>query len=114
MIGSGVFLLPATLAAIGSSTIIGWIIASAGAMLLAGVFALLAIAQAHARRTSWTTRRKGCSPFFGFANWLLYWLSCWVGVAGHRAGGDRLSVVLHPRPFRAADLESGPPSASSG
>ena len=39
MIGSGVYLLPATLAPIGSSTLIGWIVATIGALLLAGVFA---------------------------------------------------------------------------
>ena len=78
MIGSGVFLLPATLAAIGSSTIIGWVIASAGAMLLAGVFALLATLKPTPDGIV-DYPSQGLSPFFGFANWLLYWLSCWVG-----------------------------------
>lgn len=79
MIGSGVFLLPATLAAIGSSTIIGWIIASAGAMLLAGVFALLAILKPTPDGLV-DYPAQGLHPFFGFANWLLYWLANWVGV----------------------------------
>lgn len=78
MIGSGVFLLPATLAAIGSSTIIGWVIASAGAMLLAGVFALLAILKPTPDGLV-DYPAKALHPFFGFANWFLYWLSCWVG-----------------------------------
>ncbi|MFA7261980.1 MAG: amino acid permease [Caulobacter sp.] len=78
MIGSGVFLLPATLAAIGSSTIIGWVIASAGAMLLAGVFALLATLRPTPDGIV-DYPAQGLHPFFGFANWLLYWLSCWVG-----------------------------------
>jgi arginine:agmatine antiporter len=78
MIGSGVFLLPATLAAIGSSTIIGWVIASAGAMLLAGVFALLATLKPTPDGIV-DYPAQGLHPFFGFANWLLYWLSCWVG-----------------------------------
>ena len=42
MIGSGVFMLPASLAATGSSTILSWLITSAGALALAGVFAALA------------------------------------------------------------------------
>jgi arginine:agmatine antiporter len=79
MIGSGVFLLPATLAAIGSSTIIGWIIASAGAMLLAGVFALLAILKPTPDGLV-DYPAQGLHPFFGFANWLLYWLANWAGV----------------------------------
>ena len=79
MIGSGVFLLPATLAAIGSSTIIGWIIASGGAMLLAGVFALLAILKPTPDGLV-DYPAQGLHPFFGFANWLLYWLANWAGV----------------------------------
>ncbi|MDP1738104.1 MAG: amino acid permease [Caulobacter sp.] len=79
MIGSGVFLLPATLAAIGSSTIIGWVIASAGAMLLAGVFALLAILKPTPDGLV-EYPAQGLHPVFGFANWLLYWLANWVGV----------------------------------
>lgn len=79
MIGSGVFLLPATLAAIGSSTIIGWVIASAGAMLLAGVFALLAILKPTPDGLV-DYPAQALHPFFGFANWLLYWLANWVGV----------------------------------
>src|SRR3990167_5388474 len=78
MIGSGVFLLPATLAAIGSSTLIGWVIASAGAMLLAGCFALLATLKPTPDGFVEYPAR-GLHPFFGFANWFLYWLSCWVG-----------------------------------
>lgn len=79
MIGSGVFLLPATLAAIGSSTIIGWIIGSAGAALLAGVFALLAILRPTPDGLV-DYPARGLHPFFGFANWLLYWLANWAGV----------------------------------
>lgn len=78
MVGSGVFLLPATLAAIGSSTLIGWIIASAGAMLLAGCFALLATLKPTPDGFV-EYPAQGLHPFFGFANWFLYWLSCWVG-----------------------------------
>ena len=38
MIGSGIFMLPATLAAFGGISIVGWICASIGAVLLAVVF----------------------------------------------------------------------------
>lgn len=77
MVGSGVFLLPATLAAIGSSTLIGWVVASAGAMLLAGVFAVLATLRP--TPDGFVEYPAALHPFFGFANWFLYWLSCWVG-----------------------------------
>ncbi|MDE2498364.1 MAG: amino acid permease, partial [Xanthomonadaceae bacterium] len=42
MIGSGVFLLPASLAPYGGYSLIGWTISAAGALLLAGVFFRLA------------------------------------------------------------------------
>ena len=41
MIGSGVYLLPQTLGAKGSSSMLGWLFAAGGALLLALVFALL-------------------------------------------------------------------------
>ena len=78
LIGSGVFLLPASLASIGSSTVIGWVISLAGALLLAGVFAVLA-----ATRPSpdglvrWPA--DGLHPAFGFVAWASYWSSNWIG-----------------------------------
>jgi amino acid transporter len=41
MIGSGVDLLPATLGAFGSISVIGWVVSGLGAFLLAGVFVML-------------------------------------------------------------------------
>jgi len=78
MIGSGVFLLPASLATIGSSTVIGWFIALAGALLIAGVFAVLA-----ARRpdpdglVQWPA--QGVHPAAGFVSWAAYWATTWTG-----------------------------------
>ena len=42
MIGSGVFLLPASLAPYGVSGILGWVVTAVGSVLLAVVFAKLA------------------------------------------------------------------------
>ena len=42
MVGSGVFLLPASLAAFGGLSLVGWLISSVGAVLLALTFARLA------------------------------------------------------------------------
>lgn len=47
MIGSGVFLLPASLAHYGGVSLIGWAITLAGAMALAVVFARLAMRWPH-------------------------------------------------------------------
>jgi arginine:agmatine antiporter len=79
MIGSGVFMLPASLAATGSSTVLSWLITSAGALALAGVFAALAtIRPTPDAIVDYPAR--GLHPFFGFANWWLYLLACWIGV----------------------------------
>ena len=50
MIGSGVYLLPATLATTGSSSLIGWVVAGIGAVTLALVFAALGICWLNDRR----------------------------------------------------------------
>ena len=39
MIGAGIFLLPASLASYGSISILGWLFTSAGALILAKIFA---------------------------------------------------------------------------
>ena len=41
MVGSGVYVLPATLAAVGSISILGWIAATLTALAIGGVFVLL-------------------------------------------------------------------------
>jgi arginine:agmatine antiporter len=79
MIGSGVYLLPATLAAVGSISILGWVICTIGAMLLAGVFAALA----QVRPTSnglVAYAEEALGPYFGFQAGVIYWLSILIGV----------------------------------
>lgn len=78
MIGSGVFLLPATLAAVGSMTLITWLICSAGAMSLAAMFAGLAII--HPSPDGLVDySRMGLGRYFGFQAGLAYWISMWTG-----------------------------------
>lgn len=78
MIGSGVFLLPVTLAAIGSMTIIGWVVASIGALLLGAVFAFLSRLRPNAHGlVSHVTQALG--RFLGFEAGFAYWLSCLFG-----------------------------------
>jgi arginine:agmatine antiporter len=94
MIGSGVFLLPATLASVGSVTVIGWVIATAGALVLALLFSRLA------RRSpepggppSYVHASLG--PMAGFNASLWYWLSCVVGnVAIAAAAAGYLSALV--------------------
>lgn len=77
MIGSGVFLLPATLAATGSITIISWLICAFGAMMLAGTFAGLAIAKPEPDGVVGYSR-LALGRYFGFQAGLAYWIACWT------------------------------------
>ncbi len=78
MIGSGIFLLPATLAAVGSITVIGWAIGTVGALLIAVVLAKLSqVAPQPGGPCAYAALALG--PYFGFQASALYWLSCWIG-----------------------------------
>lgn len=78
MIGSGIFLLPATLASVGSITILGWIFATLGAVVIAIVLAKLSqIAPQPGGPAMYATVALG--PYFGFQATLIYWICCWVG-----------------------------------
>ncbi|QXQ06272.1 amino acid permease [Sphingosinicellaceae bacterium] len=79
MIGSGIYLLPLTTATIGSMTIVSWVVIAAGALLLALVFARVAVLRLTAGCTLSDIVR---AEFGGFAAYLwsfLYWLSATTG-----------------------------------
>ncbi len=81
MIGSGLFLLPASMGAVGSISLISWAIASGGAMALALVFASLGLMEPEADGAVAYVSR-GLHPALGHLGWFAYWLNCWVGTAG--------------------------------
>lgn len=77
LVGSGVFLLPASLAVVGTLSLVGWILTGCGALLLAAVFASL----------SQTTQKNGgphnyVGQAFGKegAYWVAwgYWVLSWI------------------------------------
>ena len=78
MIGSGLYLLPATLAPTGSSSVLGWLAAGAGAVILAMVFAALGRLQPGADGLSGFAER-GLGRFFAFQTALAFWTACLVG-----------------------------------
>ena len=80
MIGSGVFLLPASLAPYGQASLYGWILSTAGALLLAGVFAYLARRHPVAGGP-YAYARIAFGEFPGFIMAWSYWISVWCGVA---------------------------------
>jgi basic amino acid/polyamine antiporter, APA family len=78
MIASGVFMLPATLAAYGSISLIGWIISGLGAMSLAIVYAWLSRIRPAATGGPYAYTRDGLGDFAGFLVAWGYWISVWA------------------------------------
>jgi APA family basic amino acid/polyamine antiporter len=77
MIGSGVFLLPASLAPFGGISIVGWLVSAAGAACLALVFARLG--QILPRTGGpYAYARAGFGDFAGFLVAWAYWISMWT------------------------------------
>ena len=81
MIGSGVFLLPASMADVaGPISILGWLFTGAGAILLAYVFANLG--RAYPRTGGpYAYSRKAFGDFAGFWTAWGYWIAAWAGNA---------------------------------
>ncbi|HLY04477.1 MAG TPA: amino acid permease [Rhizomicrobium sp.] len=94
MIGSGVYLLPASLGAVGSISILAWLIGAFGAGLIATVFAMLALASPETSGL-FSYVRNGFGPCAGFVAAALYWFSCVPGnVAVALAVTGYLSVFV--------------------
>lgn len=74
MIGSGVFLLPASLAPYGGYSLIGWLISACGALLLAGVFYRLA-KRAPRAGGPYAYSREAFGDCIGFLVAWMYWVA---------------------------------------
>lgn len=77
MMGSGIALLPAGLAKIGSISIIGWIVATIGALALAYVFARLATKNPQAGGP--VAYAGEVSPLLGYQTSIMYYHANWIG-----------------------------------
>ncbi|HZP13434.1 MAG TPA: amino acid permease [Nevskiaceae bacterium] len=77
MVGSGIFLLPATMAPYGGVSALGWLFTATGALLLAITFAWLARTQAVAGGI-YAYTRMAFGDFAGFLVAWSYWISIWV------------------------------------
>jgi arginine:agmatine antiporter len=106
MIGSGIFLLPASVAAVGSVTILGWLAATIGAVALALMYGKLARRQAMGGGpASYVFDAFG--PFAGMQASLWYWTSCLIGnvaIAAAAAGYLAAVVGVAPGPTGIAVL----------
>ncbi len=110
MIGSGIFLLPATLASYGGISILGWLVSAGGAMVLARVFSRLSTMLPRAAGGPYAFARAGFGDFAGFLVAWGYWTSIvianaaiaitFVGAVGilfplyHESSGAALGLSL--------------------
>jgi APA family basic amino acid/polyamine antiporter len=80
MIGSGVFLLPSSLAPYGLNSVMGWVLTALGSLLLASVFSVLsrAFPEAHG---PYAYTRLAFGDLTGFIVAWGYWVAVWVGNA---------------------------------
>jgi arginine:agmatine antiporter len=78
MIGSGVYLLPVSLAAFGSVSILGWIGGLLAALVFAGVFAWIGVLRPETLGLPQTVE-EAYGPVAGFATGALYWVQGVVG-----------------------------------
>ena len=105
MIGSGVFLLPASLASFGGLALGGWIASGSGAILLALVFAWLARARP-AAGGPYAYARLAFGDFAGFLVAWGYWISVWAANAALA-----IACVGYLEPF-IPNVVHSPPAAA--
>lgn len=104
MIGSGIFLLPASLALLGWNSVAGWVLTIAGGMCLAATFAWLARAMpVNGGPYAYTAAAFG--PMTAFAVTWSYWVSLWIGNAAIAVAGISYFGVFAPglRTFPGGD-----------
>lgn len=77
MIGSGIFLLPATLASYGSISLLGWIVSALGATALAFVFIEFSKMIPGKSGGPYVYSREGLGDLAGFLVAWGYWISIW-------------------------------------
>ena len=108
MIGSGVYLLPATLAPLGANALLGWGVTIAGALSLAWVFARLSVTIPKAGGPyAYVEAAFGRGP--GFAVAWSYWVLLWSGngaiaVAAVSALSSPFAFLRAPAMAAAASL----------
>lgn len=82
MIGSGIFVLPATLARYGSISVLGWLFTATGALILARIFSNLSKLIVDRSGGPYVFAKEGFGDFIGFLVAWGYWISVWVVNAG--------------------------------
>ncbi|HUL03469.1 MAG TPA: amino acid permease, partial [Gemmatimonadales bacterium] len=78
MIGTGLFLLPSSMAAVGGIAIFGWLVATAGAVALGLAFAKLGELEPK-EGGPYAYARDFLGPYVGFQTNYVYWFGNWIG-----------------------------------
>lgn len=78
MVGSGIFLLPVSMASVGSISIFGWLVATIGAAAIGMMFALLGSVKPMAGGP-YAYARDTLGPYLGFQTNYVYWSANLVG-----------------------------------
>jgi arginine:agmatine antiporter len=78
MIGTGVFLLPVTLASVGGIAVFGWLVATGGAAALGLVLAKLGQLDTQ-EGGPYAYARDFLGPYVGFQTNYIYWFGNWIG-----------------------------------
>ena len=81
MIGAGIYMMPSALAQYGGISIIGWLVSSLGALLLAKVFSKLSKMVKGRAGGPYAFAKIGFGDYIGFLVAWGYWISIWVANA---------------------------------
>lgn len=108
IVGTGIFLLPATLAPYGLNALFGWLVTIAGGLCLAYVFAALARAMPEAGGPYGYIEAGLGAPAAFFVMWS-YWISLWVTNAAIAIGA--VSYLTAVVPALGAGSVAGPIAA---
>ncbi|WP_308620050.1 arginine/agmatine antiporter [uncultured Desulfovibrio sp.] len=107
MMGSGVFMLPANLAAFGSISLLGWLTTTAGAVALALTFSSLASIYP-AAGGPYAYARKAFGDYMGYQTNMVYWVANVIGNVGLGVAGIGYLTHFVPaleHPYAAAGAE---------
>jgi len=78
MVGTGIFLLPVSMASVGSISILGWLVAGIGAAAIGLMFAMLGAVKPEAGGP-YAYAREALGPYLGFQTNYIYWSANLVG-----------------------------------
>ncbi|MDB9956345.1 amino acid permease, partial [Flavobacteriaceae bacterium] len=81
MIGAGIFILPASLSAYGSISLLGWLFTASGAIVLAKIFSDLSKIIVNKSGGPYIYSKEGFGDFIGFLVAWGYWISIWISNA---------------------------------